>query len=211
MSLAKQASGLAPGFSNPSLDSQQVFRLLLDAMARPGTVVDLSFVPAGTGMGGRAFGAVALTLFDFETPLWLSSSLGGTAFETWVRFHCSAPIVPEPEACSFALALGLEELPELSRLPLGDPRYPDRSATVVLSLPSLTGGTPVWLEGPGVDGRRELAPEGLTLAFWDALAANRAQFQLGLDFIFCAGDELVSLPRTTRVRPNTVPGLSPDY
>lgn len=210
MSLAKQISDLAPGFSRPSLDSQQVFRLLLDAMARPGSVVDLSFAPEGSGLGGRALGAVALTLFDFETPLWLSPSLAGTAFETWVRFHCSAPIVLEPEACSFALALGLDELPELARLPLGDPRYPDRSATVVLALPALTGGTPVCLEGPGIDGQRQLALEGLTPAFWDALAANRAQFQLGLDFIFCAGDELVSLPRTTRVRPSAVPGLSLD-
>lgn len=210
MSLANQLSKLAPGFAHPALDAQRAFRQILSAMARPGTVVDLSFAPEGPGLGGRALGAVALTLFDFETPLWLAPSLAASAFETWVRFHCSAPRVDRPEACTFALALALEELPPLEVLPLGDARYPDRSATVVVVLPSLTGGAPVRLAGPGIEGSLTIAPQGLNAEFWDALVENRAQFQLGLDFVFCAGDELFALPRTTRVLPEGKVGAPND-
>lgn len=201
MSLANQLTDLAPGFAQPSLDAQRAFRQILDAMARPGTRADLSFAPEGPGLGGRALGALALTLFDFETPLWLAPSLAGSTFETWVRFHCSAPRVDTPETCTFALALAPGELPPLDVLPLGDARYPDRSATVVVVLPSLTGGAPVRLAGPGIEGSLTITPQGLKPEFWDALVENRAQFQLGLDFMFCAGDELFALPRTTRVLP----------
>ncbi|WP_430424757.1 phosphonate C-P lyase system protein PhnH [Phenylobacterium sp.] len=36
---------IAPGFADPTRDSQAVFRRVMDAIARPGTIQDLSFAP----------------------------------------------------------------------------------------------------------------------------------------------------------------------
>jgi alpha-D-ribose 1-methylphosphonate 5-triphosphate synthase subunit PhnH len=66
-------------------------------------------------------------------------------------------------------------------------------------VPALTGGPAVALEGPGIVGRVTIAPQGLASDFWTQAIANRAQFQLGVDIIFAAGDAILGLPRSTRI------------
>jgi alpha-D-ribose 1-methylphosphonate 5-triphosphate synthase subunit PhnH len=199
MSAVIDLAAIAPAFGDPTLESQAVFRRVMEAVARPGTIQDVGFAPDAPKGMARATGAVALTLFDFETPVWLDPALGGGAAEAWMRFHCGCPLTPAPTSAAFGLITDLAAAPPLAAFNQGDAKYPDRSTTLVIQLDALEGGPAVTLRGPGIKGEASLALPGLPLGFWDQVQTNGAQFQFGVDLIFTAGDRLAALPRTTRV------------
>ncbi len=60
---------LAPAFAEPGLESQSAFRAVMTAMSRPGLVQELrhDLSPPAPLSAGAA--TVALTLFDYETPV----------------------------------------------------------------------------------------------------------------------------------------------
>ncbi|QDL91866.1 phosphonate C-P lyase system protein PhnH [Paroceanicella profunda] len=185
-----QAETLSGGFGDTARDAARAFRAVLDAMARPGTLHTLAGVapPAPLPV---ASGAVALTMCDPETPVWLAPSLATPQVEGWLRFHTGAPLAPRDEAM-FAFG-GWEEMLPLDDFAIGTAEFPDRSATLVVSLPELAA-TGARLTGPGI---REAA--ALSLPETAAFARNALLYPLGLDFIFTCGSRLAALPRTTIV------------
>lgn len=199
MSALLDLADIAPAFPDPTRGSQAVFRKVMEAMARPGVVHDLGFAPDAPEGLDRAAGAIALTLFDFETKVWLDPRLRGGLAEGWMRFHCGAPLTQDPMAAAFALVTDLASAPALSAFNMGDAKYPDRSTTLVVQLPSLEGGSQVVLTGPGIKTQMSLALAGLPDGFWAQVQANHEQFQFGVDLIFVAGDRVTALPRSTRI------------
>jgi alpha-D-ribose 1-methylphosphonate 5-triphosphate synthase subunit PhnH len=190
---------IAPAFDDPTRESQAIFRKVMDAVARPGSIHDLPFAPDAPDGLHRAAGAVALTLFDFETATWLDPALRGGSVETWLRFHCGCPLTDDPLKAAFALVADIGTAPLLASFNQGDAKYPDRSTTLVVQLPALEGGPSVTLTGPGIKGATQLALAGLPEGFWEQVQSNHASFQFGVDLIFTAGDRLTALPRSTRV------------
>lgn len=192
----------SPGFADPVFDSQSVFRRVLSALSRPGLrrPVDRPVSVPSPLAGPTA--AVALTLFDQDTPVWLDPVLRVPPVETYLRFHCGCPLTPAPEDAAFALIGDAGAIPPLTRFRQGEDRYPDRSATLVLQCPSLTGGPSRRLTGPGIDGAVTVAPAGLSDAFWDDWAANGALYPLGVDIVLTDGHGLMGLPRTARYAPS---------
>jgi alpha-D-ribose 1-methylphosphonate 5-triphosphate synthase subunit PhnH len=189
---------IVPGFGDPTRESQAVFRRVMDAVARPGTIQDLAFAPAPPAGLGRAAAAVALTLFDFETPVWLEPALRDGPAAGWLRFHCACPLTDDPQQAAFAIVSAADS-PALTAFNQGDAKYPDRSTTVIVQAPALEGGRPATLQGPGVKDSATIAPAGLTDGFWQEVQASRARFQFGVDLIIAAGDLITALPRSTRV------------
>ena len=201
MSEVMDAIATQPGFSDPARDSQKVFRVLMDAIARPGTVAKTPVAlepPAGLGAAASAIG---LSLFDFETRVWLDEKIRSDAVVSWLRFHCGCPLTADPAQAHFALIGDLASAPPLSAFMQGDPRYPDQSTTLIFEVPALQGGLPVEIAGPGVRGAASISPVGPTADFWAAVQDNHEQFQCGVDLIFTAGDSLIGLPRSSSVTP----------
>ncbi len=190
---------IAPGFADPTTDSQAAFRRVMDAVARPGTIQNLSNAPEAPAGLARAAGAVALTLFDFETTVWLDPVLRGGPAEDWIRFHCGCPLTDAPGDAAFALVADVANCPPLADFNPGDAKYPDRSTTVILQVAALVGGRCVTLSGPGIRERATIAPTGVAEDFWPQVLVNNARFQFGVDILFAAGGLLTALPRSTRV------------
>lgn len=189
---------LAPGFDDPQLDAQRVFRQLLQAMSRPGQVVPIDRLPeAPTPLSGAA-AALALTLFDLDTPIWLSKDLRAAAGD-YVAFHTGAPLTEEIGAASFVLVADGNALPDLAQVALGDPEYPERAATVIVQVTKLQIASGYRLRGPGVLGHVDVSVEGLSEDFWNAWQANHKRFPLGFDAVLVAGDMVLGLPRTVTV------------
>lgn len=185
-----EAQTLSGGFAHPAVQSAHAFRSIMEAMARPGSLQDITGAAPPAPLS-RAAGAVLLTLCDIETPVHLAGAADCDAVRAWLAFHTGAPLAG-PAHCMFAVGTW-EALGPLSAYPVGTSDYPDRSATLVVECSEL-GANGATLTGPGI--KRHAA---LSLPETQAFQSNRALFPLGLDFIFTCGDHLAALPRSTRV------------
>jgi alpha-D-ribose 1-methylphosphonate 5-triphosphate synthase subunit PhnH len=191
---------LPAGFPDKVLSAQSTFRSVMDAMARPGSVQRVA-ASAGTPppmMRGTA--AIALTLFDHDTPVWLDEKMSETIdVARWLKFHCGAPIVADSSICNFALIGQPRALPDLDRFAFGSNEYPDRSTTLILQIASLTQGPAYELGGPGIDGAALLNATFEPKDLFDRLAINATLFPRGIDVVLVADDAIVAIPRTTRL------------
>ena len=192
------AGALLPGFADAVLGGQAVFRAVLDALSRPGRPVACPEPLPAPAPLGSAMAAVALTLVDFDTPVWLDPALSIPAVQSFLRFHTGAPLVADPAAAGFLFVTDAASLPRLGRLALGDDRYPDRSATVVVEVPALDGPSAGQFTGPGIAAAEPAGIAGLPSWFREDWAANGAAYPLGVDLLFTCGDRMLGLPRTTR-------------
>ncbi len=189
---------IRPGFADPVIESQQVFRAVLDAMARPGriqSVPDGLTPPAPLAVGSAAF---CLALADHDTPVWLAPGLRNPATLAFLRFHCGCPIVEEPESAAFAIA-DAAGLPALDSFAMGSDAWPETSTTVVVQVDDLQERGPLRLTGPGIETAHRLSVPGLRPGLPDEWEANRKLFPCGVDLVLVAGRRIAALPRTTTV------------
>jgi len=192
-------SALAPAFADPVLEAQAVFRAVMDAMARPGTVKSISGDLDPPRPLSRAAASVLLALLDHETPFWLDAPLADAADVVgWILFHTGAPHVTQPDEAAFAILADPAQAPLLERFALGSVEYPDRSATLILQVESFSG-MPVRLTGPGIAETLSFAASPLPGGFLAQMEANRALFPRGIDLIFVTEDALAAMPRSTHV------------
>src|SRR5215467_14031838 len=106
---------LPAGFVDKVVSAQSTFRSVMDAMALPGSVQHVS-----------ATAAIALTLFDHDTPIWLDAAMSTPEIVRWLKFHSGAPVIADPSISSFALIGNAARVPEVSRFALGSSEFPDR-------------------------------------------------------------------------------------
>ena len=191
---------LPPGFVDKVLSAQSTFRSVMDAMARPGTVQRIVPMAGSPGPMMRGTAAIALTLFDHDTPLWLDARMAERSdVVKWLKFHTGAPVVQDSSIASFALISDGALLPALERFALGTNEYPDRSTTVILQVESLDSGRSFALRGPGIDGVATLQASIRPFDLFERLQFNEALFPRGIDLVLVADDAVVAIPRTTRV------------
>ncbi|WP_293860047.1 phosphonate C-P lyase system protein PhnH [uncultured Alsobacter sp.] len=194
------SAALAAGFASPVHDAQAVFRCVMMAMARPGTVRRIAVPLDPPGCMQPAAAAAALALCDFETPVWLDEALSSHPHvREWLRFHTGAPVVAASRAAAFAFVADGRALPAFSTFALGTLDYPDRSVTAVVAVDALHEGMGWRLTGPGIPGETRFIAEGLPADMLDRLAGNRGLFPRGIDIVLVCGDRIAALPRTTIV------------
>lgn len=191
---------LSPGFAKPVDDAQATFRAVLQAMARPGTVTELTVCPSAPAPLSPAMAAVALMLADHETPIWLGPSLDVADVRDFLTFHTGAPIVESSPKASFVLVANAGELPDPNQLNVGTPDYPDRSATLLIGAEAFDDGAAVRLRGPGIKGKSQFRARGLGPTFWQRAQDNHGLYPLGVDAVFCAGTQIAALPRSTQIK-----------
>lgn len=189
---------IAAGFADPALGAQAAFRCLLEAIAHPGRIVrapdGLPRPPAP--LLPPAY-AAALTLLDFETPLWVDPCLATPSVIDSLRLQSGCPLAPPVEA-RFALLAGHGE--PLAAFDQGTPEYPDRSATLIWQVDQISNDRGVRLTGPGIEMGTLLQVEGLPPDFWRLWGMNHSQFPLGVDVVFVTTDQIAALPRSTEVQ-----------
>ena len=191
---------LPAGFADKVLSAQSTFRSVMDAMARPGSIQRIAVATGAPSPLMRGAAAIALTLFDHDTPVWLDAAMSETADVTkWLKFHTGAPVIADTSICSFALIGDPRALPALDRFAFGSNEYPDRSTTLILQVGSLTEGSRFELRGPGIDGSAVLQATIEPADLFERLGINAALFPRGIDVVLVADDAIVAIPRTTRL------------
>jgi len=173
------------------LRSQRVFRALLEAFSRPGSLVELP-------EKGDPAEAVALTLLDGEVSFRAPDAEG---FEERVARATGASPAPIEEAdFAFLPASGAQRLREMRR---GTLEAPEDGATAVVIVERLSpeGGEAVLgLSGPGVPGERALGVDGLSREAIEAVRESREGYPLGVDvYLLDGAGRVVGLPRSTGI------------
>ncbi|HJV62851.1 MAG TPA: phosphonate C-P lyase system protein PhnH [Albitalea sp.] len=204
---------MTPGFADAAHGAQQVFRVLLDAMARPGRIHTLPAAavagivpPAGVDGApmGRAAAASLLTLLDAETTLHLHGDLARATTIAWLRFHTGVRLAAAGHAAFVAARAGEVDRALCDALDLGSDEAPQRGATLLVEVDALddrpiAGGAAFTLRGPGIEDCHDLAVAGVPDAVWAWRLALRQALPRGVDLVLTQGDRLAALPRTTRI------------
>lgn len=193
-------AALAPAFADPVLEAQLAFRATMNAMARPGCVsqFDCSLTPPSPLSAEAA--AIALTLVDYETLVWLDAPLAGTdTVADWLRFHTGARLADDPSCADFALISDAASLPDFALFSSGREDYPDRSTTLIVQVESLASGMSLKLSGPGIERTQLLLVEPLPVDFVDRAANNRHLFPRGVDLLLVSNGGVAGIPRSTLV------------
>jgi alpha-D-ribose 1-methylphosphonate 5-triphosphate synthase subunit PhnH len=167
---------------------QALFRLILDATARPGQCADLS-----PHLGGAHATLGVLATFCDNTQT-LADLTGNLTDSDW-RFLDVARAPAEQAA--FILAHG-------SALPAFQPRLgtldaPEGGATLIVKVAGLTGGTALALTGPGIKDTTNLHVTGLAPGWLAARARWCADFPMGCDMVLADETRVAILPRTTKI------------
>lgn len=190
----------AGGFDRPVFEAQAAFRTLMDCMARPGTIGCIEATAVPPAPLSATAGAVALTLCDHDTTVWVTPALSRSALPGWLAFNAGAILTDERQNARFAFVEKGAMLPNLCLFAQGTQEYPDRSTTLVVEIDAFEGGRPLVLKGPGIRTEEEIAPLGLPDMFPHFWSQNRQGFPRGVDLILVAGGGILCLPRTTILR-----------
>jgi len=192
-----------PGFQDPVHDAQRGFRQVLIALSRPGLpqAIAAELTPPPGLMPATA--ALCLTLIDLEVTVWLQPALGA-AVQDWLLFHTGCRFVARPGKSDFAVIGDRLSCPSLADFNPGTSEYPEASTTVLMQVPSLQGGDPMQLHGPGIQDRLAIAPQ-VAPDFWSQWQQNVVGYPLGVDVILASDRTVIGLPRTARPLDAPVP------
>ena len=169
--------------------TQEVFRLLLDALANPGKPVDLS-APADCFAANGRWLAPALTLLDNETGFYWD---GDPEAGEEIRFLSGAARVPLENA-DFVFLSSPDAVTEseakriFSQVKSGTHRDPHESALIFVAAGGKANQS-LALKGPGVPPEGRNVPLSAAEAVWiRALNAQGFEYPCGVELIFIRED-----------------------
>lgn len=168
---------------------QQLFRGLLNAMARPGSLEKSVSPQAGEPIGLPVLAVLvdaAVTLADPHQLLRKSD---------WPFLHATEKPADTADyiLCDGNRAAGFS--PKLGTL-----NCPEQSATLIIAVGGFNAGaTCLQLKGPGIAKAAKLRIDGLDPSWIQARQDWVCEFPLGVDLILVSETELAAIPRTTKV------------
>lgn len=181
-------------------DAAAGFRILLAAMARPGTIHDFGHLPLSPPSSlTPATAAVALALLSPEVSCAAIGLPDSAVAYLTANTRVTQATTEEADFLFFGCGEAGED--HLSRAKRGTLNYPDLGATALVPLSELSaqpgpGLVALSARGPGIDGEITFFLRGVHPVWLGTLRASNAEYPLGVDTIFTCGTRLVCLPRS---------------
>lgn len=191
-------------------DTVDIYRKLLHAMARPGTIGEI-----GRSAGKlteslpehRVALALAVTLLDADVRFAVEMA-SGKALEAAISLKTYSKPANPPQADYLFADGGLPESAIRSLLPqlaVGTLLQPELAATLIVSVQELSPATPedatIAISGPGIRDQGFVGIRGLSPVWLSERDRANREYPLGIDLILFDGlGRLCALPRTTEIR-----------
>lgn len=203
-------------------DSQKIFRVLLDSLARPGKINRLPQISLAAPGGVNPYVlAIFRTFLDQQVSLAVLADQDSLrkAVEDYLVLNTGC-FTADITLADFICCLNGDSHGAVLRLKRGSSECPEASATILYQVESMSGtGREIGrlgdlenrahgesrivglrLSGPGILDERELWLQGFGLEEVENLIATRAAFPLGVDaLIVDRPGKIVGLPRTTKI------------
>ncbi|MGY4688340.1 phosphonate C-P lyase system protein PhnH [Salibacterium sp. K-3] len=187
-------------------DSQAIYREMLEAVSRPGTISNIQTVSpklpdphVNPGMMG-----IALTLLDGETSFALVPE--SLTLSSYIH-HKTGSREEKPEKADYIflydLSLDFSFAGVVETMKKGTLTNPHDSATLIVQVESFTANhqASYVLSGPGIAFESRIHIEGMPENWEKARQSANREFPTGIDLFFISEDaEIMSIPRTTRIK-----------
>lgn len=178
-----------PQFTEFEKRTRHTFQAMMWALSHPGCTFDL------LASDHNAFVDIGQSLLDLETSFFCEDeSLIAQLKATGAR-HLSS----DRASYHFYPELTGDQLDTVKQADIGTLMYPDQSATIFIGCVFGQGVT-LQLEGPGIppNQSQSIQVDGIPLDFW-SLRERAIRYPQGWDVYLVSGNQLVGLPRTTRI------------
>jgi len=182
--------------SSQIIKDHTLFRVLLQAMSRPGKIYELPQHDVEQQSAVQLLGC----LLDNEVSL---AVLGDADLETALLRYTNS-LKARPEAADYIVAAHGTTCGWLTGFKRGTLEYPDAGATVVYLVEALQAdGNEISLSGPGINGTKFLTISGFDMRELDRLREANMEYPLGLDVIIIDRDaRICCIPRSTKIGAN---------
>lgn len=184
-------------------DAQQDFRKIMDVMARPGKIVQLKKdnmeINSNLNSGGCL---IAFALLNADVSFFAEHNWELESFLT-VNTSC-APT--ELEKADYLFVSGQSAHKYVENAKEGVLEYPENSATIIINTEKvsespLDDSELITLDGPGVDGKKEVYIKGTSRDFFEAILEKNSEYPLGVDtFITDQEGNIMAIPRTNKLQ-----------
>lgn len=181
-------------------DGQKVFRALLEAMANPGRICDISSEAHHFAGDQCVLLALGCTLLDNEEKMYVEKNRH-LAEELHSLTLSRETSLEEADFVFLSSELNMGTLEQaFSHAKHGSYADPHTSATVILFTPEIEGETVLTLSGPGIDSERSLFTNAYVKNVVECMNKLAIEYPLGIDLIFCdAKGQLLAVPRLIKV------------
>lgn len=188
-------------------DIQTVYRKLVTATSRPGTLVVLDREARTLDVQMECLSSTILlarTVLDPEVSFKVISKAEEAVSRMINQLTYSRPVdLPEADFIFILHDASEEQMKEaLNKAKVGNLLNPHESAMIILEVPDVTKGDSMILSGPGIQDESFLSLPNVS-AWLAARNEKNMEFPLGIDMYFVdQQDRLIALPRTTQIRGN---------
>jgi alpha-D-ribose 1-methylphosphonate 5-triphosphate synthase subunit PhnH len=188
-------------YSDTIIQDHAMFRVLLQAMSRPGSVC---LAPQASETTGRHDLLIKILrcLMDNEVTCHVFDDPGEDLYREIYRATCSSRV--DLSTADFLIFSQGTSRGGVTAARRGTLEYPDSGATVVYLVDELGEcDGEADLHGPGIDGTLRPLISGLAAGELELLRESNAEFPLGLDALFLDNNgRIMCIPRSTRIGVN---------
>lgn len=179
---------------------QHVFRELLQALANPGQIRDISAEADAFEGESRAMLALGCTLLDNEEKMYIEKNRQ-LAEELHSLTLSRESALEEADFVFLSSEMNMGSLEQvMRRVKHGTYADPHTSATIILYTPDIDGEKVMTLTGPGIDGERSIQTTAYVREVVGLLNDLGIEYPLGIDLVFCdAQGRLLAVPRLVKV------------
>jgi alpha-D-ribose 1-methylphosphonate 5-triphosphate synthase subunit PhnH len=181
--------------------SLTVFRAVLDALSRPGKVVDL---PAGVATSVPPAVVPVLALADLDVAVATLEAGEEAAWASSIRSVTGCRLAAVADA-DMVVGVRPPTADEVGSLRVGSAHAPERGARLFVLCAAVaegsTGaGTTIRIHGPGASAGRTVTVAGVDADVFEALAAANRGFPAGVDTWLISDDRrMVAISRSSRI------------
>lgn len=185
-------------------DCQKTFKNIMNAMARPGVIFSIQESAYKLKSGEKTALAIGLTLLDNRCRYYVldDSDLAEIIKEQTIAVESEAN---EADFVFVPYQENGEESNLLACGKVGTLGQPHKSAMFFVELPCFDGAEKLLLEGPGIDGSREIKLPKEGMKWMKVRLEQQYEFPCGVDILFYTSKgDIMGIPRTVQTGGNQI-------
>lgn len=185
-------------------DCQKIFKSVMNAMAKPGTVFSIKEQSDKLEEQNSVPLAIAMTFMDNRCTVYVDRN---DDLLSMIREQTLA-VKSDLEKADFVVVPEVEEKENLGvelldSAKVGTLPEPHKSAMVIVGLHTMEGDTALVLEGPGVKGQKKVTFSQAAAMWLARREMLKYEFPCGTDILFYTDSgEIMGIPRTLKVEVN---------